>query len=148
MKRTLYLSMVCLLSAFSAVGQTGLRGLNPIEKQKLQMPELPASQSRVTLLRSSENVDYTQGVFILNEDWFGHNNSTINFMTSSGDFAYRIFQTANPGKELGCTSQFGTIFGDNMFILNSATHIVRNKFKILSNNILPSILPCQKIHLT
>ena len=34
------------------------------------------------------------------------------------------------------------------FILNSATHIVRNKFKILSNNILPSILPCQKIHLT
>ena len=116
MKRTLYLSMVCLLSAFSAVGQIGLRGLNPIEKQKLQLPELPASQSRVTLLRSSENVDYTQGVFILNEDWFGHNNSTINFMTSSGDFAYRIFQTANPGKELGCTSQFGTIFGDNMFI--------------------------------
>lgn len=32
--------------------------------------------------------------------------------------------------------------------LNSATHIVRNKFKTLSNNILPSILPCQKIHLT
>ena len=32
--------------------------------------------------------------------------------------------------------------------LNSATHIVRNKFKILSNNILPGILPCQKIHLT
>lgn len=26
MKRTLYLSMVCLLSAFSAVGQTGLPG--------------------------------------------------------------------------------------------------------------------------
>ena len=48
MKRTLYLSMVCLLSAFSAVGQIGLRGLNPIEKQKLQLPELPASQSRVT----------------------------------------------------------------------------------------------------
>ena len=28
--------------------------------------------------------------------------------------------------------------------LNSATHIVRNKFKILSNNILTSILPCQR----
>ena len=37
---------------------------------------------------------------------------------------------------------------DYFFILNSATHIVRNKFKILSNNILPGILPCQKIHLT
>ena len=40
-------------------------------------------------------------------------------------------------------------FQDGKYInLNSATHIVRNKFKILSNNILPSILPCQKIHLT
>lgn len=39
-------------------------------------------------------------------------------------------------------------FEKNVVILNSATHIVRNKFKILSNNILPSILPCQKIHLT
>ena len=37
---------------------------------------------------------------------------------------------------------------DDLNNLNSATHIVRNKFKILSNNILPSILPCQKIHLT
>ena len=36
MRRTLYLSMVCLLSALSVVGQTGSRDLNPIEKQKLQ----------------------------------------------------------------------------------------------------------------
>ena len=35
MRRTLYLSMVCLLSALSVAGQTGLRDLNPIEKQKL-----------------------------------------------------------------------------------------------------------------
>lgn len=40
------------------------------------------------------------------------------------------------------------IAGRIKYILNSATHIVRNKFKILSNNILTSILPCQKIHLT
>lgn len=129
MKRTLYLSMVCLLSAFSAVGQTGSRGLNPIEKQKLQLPELPASQSRVTLLRSSENVDYTQGVFILNEDWFGHNNSTINFMTSSGDFAYKIFQTANPGKELGCTSQFGTILEIICLLLLNSQRMVEPVLK-------------------
>ena len=46
MRRTLYLSMVCLLSALSVAGQTGLRDLNPIEKQKLQLPELPSSQAR------------------------------------------------------------------------------------------------------
>ena len=42
---------------------------------------------------------------------------------------------------------YDCVRGD-FIILNSATHIVRNKFKILSNNILTSILPCQKIHLT
>ena len=46
MKRTLYLSMVCLLSALLVVGQTGSRDLNPIEKQKLQLPELSGSQAR------------------------------------------------------------------------------------------------------
>ena len=51
MRRTLYLSMVCLLSAFSAVGQTGLRGLNPIEKQKLQLPELPASKGTFRVIQ-------------------------------------------------------------------------------------------------
>ena len=43
---------------------------------------------------------------------------------------------------------FTEIYDPRIITLNSATHIVRNKFKILSNNILPSILPCQKIHLT
>ena len=41
MRRTLYLSMVCLLSALSVAGQTGLRDLNPIEKQKLQYRNCP-----------------------------------------------------------------------------------------------------------
>lgn len=116
MKRTLYLSMACLLSAFSMTGQTSLRNLNPIEEQKLQLPEVPLIQTRSSMLRSGNNQNYTNGVFILNEDWFGHRNSTINFMDPDGNFDYRIFQKSNPGKELGCTSQFGTIFGDNMFI--------------------------------
>lgn len=49
MRRTLYLSMACLLSALSVVGQTGSRDLNPIEKQKLQLPELPSSQARASI---------------------------------------------------------------------------------------------------
>ena len=69
MRRTLYLSMVCLLSALSVAGQTGLRDLNPIEKQKLQLPELPSSQARASMLRSNGSVDYTKGTFIVNEDW-------------------------------------------------------------------------------
>ena len=33
-------------------------------------------------------------------------------------------------------------------ILNSATLFQKKQFKVLSNNILPNALNCQKIHLT
>lgn len=64
---------------------------------------------------------YTNGVFVLNEDWFGHNNSTINFLnTETGEFNYYIVQEneANRGLSLGCTSQFGTIYGDNLYVVS------------------------------
>ena len=107
MRRTLYLSMVCLLSALLVVGQTGSRDLNPIEKQKLQLPELPGSQARASMLRSNESVDYTKGTFIVNEDWYGHQNSSVNFLSDDGTWTYNAFQRENPGPEVGCTSQFG-----------------------------------------
>jgi hypothetical protein len=61
---------------------------------------------------------YTDGVFFVNEDWFGHNNSTVNFLSNDGDWYYKIYQQANQGKQLGCTSQYGTIYGDKFFIVS------------------------------
>lgn len=118
MRRTLYLGVACLLSALSVAGQTGLRDLNPIEKQKLQLPELPASQARASMLRSNGSVDYTKGTFIVNEDWYGHQNSSVNFLSDDGTWTYNAFQKENPGHELGCTSQFGTIYGDLLYIVS------------------------------
>ena len=63
-----------------------------------------------------DTLDYTQGVFFVNEDWFGHNNSTINFLTNSGLWAYRVYQRENSGKELGCTSPYATVYGEKMYI--------------------------------
>lgn len=68
-------------------------------------------------LRAQE-ADYTQGVFILNEDWFGHQNSTINFLHENGEWEYRVFQKENPGRELGCTSQYGAVFNGRMYIIS------------------------------
>ena len=62
--------------------------------------------------------DYTTGVFVLNEDWFGHQNSTINYFTDSCTWVYRVFQKENPGHELGCTSQFGTIYDGRIYIVS------------------------------
>lgn len=69
------------------------------------------------------NAQYTDGVFILNEDWFGHQNSTINFWHVYDDedptyIDYRIFQQANYGYSLGCTAQFGTVYGGKLFVIS------------------------------
>lgn len=62
--------------------------------------------------------DYTQGVFIVNEDWFGHNSGSVNYLSNTGIWSYRVFETENPGKTLGTTSVYGTIYGDRFYILS------------------------------
>lgn len=68
---------------------------------------------------------YTDGVFVLNEDWYGHNNSSINFLhPESGEIDYYLIQT-NPAnmdgsiiQTLGCTAQYGVIYGDKMYVIS------------------------------
>lgn len=62
--------------------------------------------------------DYTKGTFIVNEDWFGHQNSTVNFLTDDGEWIYRVIQKENPGVELGCTNNFGTIYGNRFYLIS------------------------------
>lgn len=62
-------------------------------------------------------VDYSKGTFIVNEDWYGHQNSTVNFLTDDGEWIYRVVQKENPGIELGCTNQYGTIYGDKFYFI-------------------------------
>lgn len=56
-------------------------------------------------------VDYTQGVFIVNEDWFGHRNSTTNYLTRDGKFVY------NNTTEIGATACFGATWGNRYYII-------------------------------
>lgn len=76
------------------------------------------------LLCSAVNaeVDYTKGVFIVNEDWYGHHNSTVNHLNpeaSDGAYwTYRAFQKENPGCELGCTTQFAAVFNNRIYFIS------------------------------
>jgi len=65
-----------------------------------------------------DSLDYTRGVFFVNEDWFGHQNSSLNFLTNSGRWVYNAYSRENPGKELGATSQYGAIYGDKLYIVS------------------------------
>lgn len=68
---------------------------------------------------SDGKADYRDGVFIVNEDWYGHQNSTVNWLSRDGEWSYRVFQTANAekGNQLGCTNQYGQIYGDRFFLI-------------------------------
>jgi len=55
--------------------------------------------------------DYTQGVFIVNEDWFSHRNSTTNYLTRDGKFVY------NNTTEVGATACFGAAWGNRYYII-------------------------------
>ena len=56
-------------------------------------------------------VDYTKGVFIVNEDWFSHRNSTTNYLTRDGKFVY------NNTTEIGATACFGAAWGNRYYII-------------------------------
>lgn len=80
--------------------------------------------------------DYSNGVFIVNEDWYGHQNSTINFLTNEGEWIYRVVQKENPGVELGCTAQYGQIYGGKFYVMSKqekdpAASVVGGRINIL-----------------
>jgi hypothetical protein len=62
--------------------------------------------------------DYTNGAYVLNEDWYGHNNSTLNFWNpTTSTIDYLIMQMANNYEySLGCTAQYGQLYGDYIVI--------------------------------
>lgn len=66
----------------------------------------------------AQTKEYTNGVFILNEDWFGHSNGSINFLNTYNTVDYNIYKTANTNEELGVTPPFATIYGDNFYIVS------------------------------
>ncbi len=65
--------------------------------------------------------DNSNSILFVNEDWYGHQNSTINILRPdepNGEYwSYRVIQEENPGKELGCTNQFGAIFGGRLYLI-------------------------------
>ena len=40
----------------------------------------------------ADEANYTNGVFIVNEDWYGHQNSTVNWLSNEGEWTYRVVQ--------------------------------------------------------
>ena len=69
----------------------------------------------------ADEVDYSKGIFFINEDWYGHQNSTVNYLLpddAAGEYwRYRVIQAENPGVELGCTNQYGAIWNGRLYMI-------------------------------
>lgn len=65
--------------------------------------------------------DYSQGIIFVNEDWYGHQNSTLNYLMPDDPegvyWKYRVFQAENPGRELGCTNQYGAVWNGKLYLI-------------------------------
>jgi hypothetical protein len=66
----------------------------------------------------SKTIDFTKGYFIVNEDWFGHINGSVNFVDNNGNINYRVYSEANNNNTFGATTQYGTIYGDKFYFVS------------------------------
>ncbi len=66
--------------------------------------------------------NFRNGIIMLNEDWFGHASSSMNFLTTDGAVYYNVYKEVNPTKCLGNTCQFGQVFGDRLFVMGKQSY--------------------------
>ena len=64
------------------------------------------------------DASYTDGVFFINEDWYPTYPGSVNYLYPDGHWDYNVYRTVNPGKTLGVTTQYATIYGDKMYLIN------------------------------
>lgn len=92
---------------------------------------------RVGVIDDSQpsGVNQAKGFYVANEDWFGHDYGTVNYFKVNGndyDVVYRAYRAANEDEILGTTTQFGTTWGDNIYLVSKQN----NRFVVADANTL------------
>lgn len=60
----------------------------------------------------------SQGFYVVNEDWFGHDDGSVNYFKNDGSILYRAYRNANDGEKLGVTTASATIYGNNVYFVS------------------------------
>ncbi len=68
--------------------------------------------------RSPLENGYLDGTLIINEEWFGHTNGGMNYITPEGEMMYQVYERENPGMSFGCTSQYAAIWADKLIAIS------------------------------
>jgi len=90
--------------------------------------------------------DYTKGYFMVNEDWFGHYNGSVNFMDSNNQPYYRVYSEKNNNETFGATTQYGTIYGDKFYFVSKQNKDNGDKtYKATGKLVVANALTMEKI---
>lgn len=68
-------------------------------------------------------IQEANGFWVVNEDWFGHDNGTVNYFkqidATNYEATYRAYRATNgDGEQLGVTTQYGTVWDDNLYLIS------------------------------
>ena len=69
----------------------------------------------------AEAANASNGFFLVNEDWFGHCDGSVNYFKKKGaeyDIKYNVYANANGGETLGTTTCHSAIWGDNIYFVS------------------------------
>ncbi|SHI42681.1 protein of unknown function [Arenibacter nanhaiticus] len=76
-------------------------------------------------MAETATIEYSSGLFILNEGWFGHESGSVNFYRNGANtLETTIFSNTNPDHELGNTSQYATIFNQRLYMISKQGALV------------------------
>lgn len=68
-----------------------------------------------------EEAKLTEGFYLVNEGWFGHDNGSVNIFKKKGDaydIKYTAYAAANDGATLGTTTCHAAIWGNNIYFIS------------------------------
>lgn len=83
-----------------------------------EMTTQPISSTLTPVSAYSSQADFTKGFFMVNEEWFGHTNGSVNFIGDNQQIYYRVYSDANNNQAFGATTQYGTIYGDKFYFIS------------------------------
>lgn len=80
--------------------------------------DFPISSTMTPVTPYVPITSFTNGYFMVNEDWFSHTNGSVNFIDNNGNINYRVYSSVNNNEAFGATTQFGTIYGDKFYFIS------------------------------
>lgn len=106
---------------YSGVGATGrvlVNGSVDAWNFAAGFSDTPISSTLTPVSPYVASTNFTNGYFMVNEEWFGHTNGSVNFIDNNGNVNYRVYSNANNNQAFGATTQYGTIYGDKFYFIS------------------------------